>query len=64
MIGWREDALKMVFLVTDQNYHIAGDGKVLKTLAHSKRRGGRFTLQAVYTISAGKLHLSVVIYEM
>ena len=29
MIGWREDALKMVFLITDQNYHTAGDGKVL-----------------------------------
>jgi hypothetical protein len=28
MISWREDALKMVFLITDQNYHIAGDGKV------------------------------------
>lgn len=27
-IGWRDDALKMVFLVTDQNYHVAGDGKV------------------------------------
>ena len=27
-IGWRNDALKMVFLVTDQNYHLAGDGKV------------------------------------
>ena len=30
LIGWREDALKMVFLVTDQNYHSAGDGKVLE----------------------------------
>ena len=29
VIGWRADALKMVFVVTDQNYHIAGDGKVI-----------------------------------
>ena len=32
VIGWREDALKMVFLVTDQNYHTAGDGKVLNEM--------------------------------
>ena len=27
-IGWRDGALKMVFLFTDANYHFAGDGKV------------------------------------
>ena len=36
MIGWREDALKMVFLVTDQNYHTAGDGKVLNKFNEHK----------------------------
>ena len=30
-VGWREDALKMVFLVTDQTFHVAGDGKVRHT---------------------------------
>ena len=38
MIGWREDALKMVFLVTDQNYHITGDGRVrTESLSHAQK---------------------------
>ena len=28
-VGWREDALKLVFIVTDQTFKIAGDGKVM-----------------------------------
>ncbi len=28
IIGWRESSLKMVFLITDNDFHIAGDGYV------------------------------------
>ena len=28
VIGWRDDALRLVFHFTDNEYHIAGDGRV------------------------------------
>lgn len=28
VIGWRDDALKMMFVVTDQSYKFAGDGRI------------------------------------
>ena len=28
IIGWRSDALRMLFYVSDQGYHLAGDGRV------------------------------------
>ena len=28
VVGWREDARKLILVLTDEGYHVAGDGKV------------------------------------
>ena len=34
VVGWREDARRLLLVLTDNGYHIAGDGRVCHIIAH------------------------------